>query len=214
MKGHFITLEGGEGSGKTTIIPSLSEALEQRGYRVLITREPGGIPISEQIREVILDSSNTTMNGRTEVLLYAAARTQHLVEKVIPALEKGWVVLCDRFIDSSLAYQGYARGIGIDEVLKINAFAIQNCMPELTLFLDIRPEEGLKRIAMNKDRETNRLDRETITFHKKVYEGYQLLVNQFSRIQAIDASQKVESVGIEALSTVMSHLENKKQGGK
>lgn len=213
MEGHFITLEGGEGAGKTSIMPSLSNALEQEGYRVLLTREPGGIKISEQIREVILDPTHTTMDARTEVLLYAAARTQHLVEKVMPALEQGWVVLCDRFIDSSLAYQGHARGVGIEEVLRINEFAIQNCMPQLTLFFDIAPEEGLKRIEMNKNRETNRLDLENMTFHERVYEGYQLLINRFSkRIQVIDANQTIESVETEAVTKIVKHL-NKNRGG-
>lgn len=208
MKGHLITLEGGEGAGKTSVIPFLKKALEQKGYQVLITREPGGIQISEHIRDIILNLDNTTMDARTEVLLYAAARRQHLVEKVLPALEAGHVVLCDRFIDSSLAYQGYARGVGIDEVLNINAFAIQNCMPTLTLFFDIPPEEGLKRIALNKDRERNRLDLEAITFHEKVYEGYQLLIKQFSRIQTIDARQTLEHVASEAIANVMRHLKN------
>jgi len=209
VKGHLITLEGGEGAGKTSVIPSLKKALEQKGYQVLITREPGGIQISEHIRDIILDPDNTTMDARTEVLLYAAARRQHLVEKVLPALEAGYIVLCDRFIDSSLAYQGYARGVGIDEVLNINAFAIQNCMPTLTLFFDIPPEEGLKRIALNKDRERNRLDLEAITFHEKVYEGYQLLIKQFSRIQTIDARQTLDRVASEAIANVMRHLKNK-----
>jgi len=208
VKGHLITLEGGEGAGKTSVIPFLKKALEQKGYQVLITREPGGIQISEHIRDIILNLDNTTMDARTEVLLYAAARRQHLVEKVLPALEAGHVVLCDRFIDSSLAYQGYARGVGIDEVLNINAFAIQNCMPTLTLFFDIPPEEGLKRIALNKDRERNRLDLEAITFHEKVYEGYQLLIKQFSRIQTIDARQTLEHVASEAIAIVMRHLKN------
>jgi len=209
VKGHLITLEGGEGAGKTSVIPSLKTALEQKGYQVQITREPGGIQISEHIRDIILDPDNTTMDARTEVLLYAAARRQHLVEKVLPALEAGYIVLCDRFIDSSLAYQGYARGVGIDEVLNINAFAIQNCTPTLTLFFDIPPEEGLKRIALNKDRERNRLDLEAITFHEKVYEGYQLLTKQFSRIQTIDARQTLDQVASEAIANVMRHLENK-----
>lgn len=206
MKGHFITLEGGEGAGKTSIIPFIRTELERRGYDVLITREPGGIQISEQIRNIILEPDNTSMDARTEVLLYAAARRQHLVEKVIPALEKGQVVLCDRFIDSSLAYQGHARGVGIEEVLLINDFAIQNCMPTLTLFLDISPEEGLKRIIANKDREMNRLDLEAITFHEKVYEGYQLLVNKFQRIRTIHANQTQNKVAAEAIDQVIHYL--------
>src|SRR5262245_59400851 len=113
-KGWFLTIEGGEGAGKTTMIEGLAEALKLRGRNVLMTREPGGIPIAEQIRGVILDKSNTAMDARTEALLYAAARRQHLVQKVLPALSRGDVVICDRFVDSSLAYQGFARGLGIE----------------------------------------------------------------------------------------------------
>lgn len=134
MSGYFITIEGGEGAGKSTVLESLTQHLTASGYDVLATREPGGIEIAEQIRRVILDPLNIKMEKRTEALLYAAARRQHLVEKVLPALENGKIVLCDRFIDSSLAYQGFARGIGMDEVFSINQFAIQDCMPDLTLF--------------------------------------------------------------------------------
>ena len=176
MTGYFITFEGPEGAGKTTILGLLEKELKQKGYDVLSTREPGGIAISEQIRSVILDKQNTTMDGRTEALLYAAARRQHLVEKVIPALNEGKVVLCDRFIDSSLAYQGYARGLGIDEILKINEFATEKHMPNLTIYFDVEPEEGLRRIAANNNREINRLDQETIDFHYKVRKGYKAIV--------------------------------------
>ena len=151
MSGLFITLEGGEGAGKTTVANSVIERLSLLGIKAIYTREPGGIKIAEKIREVILDRNHTEMDGRTEALLYAAARRQHLVEKVRPAMEKGYVVLCDRFVDSSIVYQGYARGIGVDEVRKINEFAIEGFMPKLTIFFDIPPREGLKRISENKD---------------------------------------------------------------
>ncbi|MFP3421941.1 dTMP kinase, partial [Bacillus sp. SIMBA_161] len=121
---YFITLEGGEGSGKTTALAKLAERLVADGFEVVTTREPGGIEIAEKIREVILDRTHTAMDARTEALLYAAARRQHLVERVLPALEQGKIVLCDRFVDSSLAYQGHARGLGLDDVLAINEFAI------------------------------------------------------------------------------------------
>lgn len=208
MSGHFITFEGGEGAGKTTILSSLTSKLSEKGYEVLATREPGGIEIAEKIRGIILDPLHTTMDGRTEALLYAAARRQHLVEKVLPALEQGKIVLCDRFIDSSLAYQGYARGLGMDEVFSINQFAIRDCMPNLTLFFDIEPKKGLERITANKDRERNRLDLEKLYFHEQVYEGYQMLADKFpNRIQAINADQTMEAVEKDAFNHIVSYLQ-------
>ncbi|MDX8367604.1 dTMP kinase [Cytobacillus sp. IB215665] len=199
MSGYFFSFEGPEGAGKTTIIDKLANYLYKKGYDVISTREPGGIAISEQIRKVILDQNNDKMDGRTEALLYAAARRQHLVEKVIPALEEGKVVLCDRFIDSSLAYQGYARGIGIDEVFGINKFAINNLMPHFTLYFDIEPIVGLQRIQQNNKREVNRLDMENISFHERVREGYLLLVDRFSdRIRLVEADRPLEEVFNEA----------------
>ena len=135
------------------------------------------------------------MDAKTEALLYAAARRQHLAEKVIPALQAGSIVLCDRFVDSSLAYQGHARGLGIDEVLSINRFAIGDTMPDLTVFFDIDPEEGLARIANNSEREQNRFDNESINFHKKVYEGYQELIRRYpERIITTDATLSKKDV--------------------
>ena len=192
---YLITLEGVEGSGKSTLIQYLKEFIEGIGKKVIVTREPGGIEISEQIRSVILDTENTKMDGRTEALLYAAARRQHLVERIIPALKEGNVVLCDRFIDSSLAYQGYARGLGIDEVLSINEFAIGSFMPNLTLYLDLDPQIGLSRIRKNKGREVNRLDLEEISFHLKVREGYEEVIKRFpDRIVRVDANQELDKV--------------------
>lgn len=194
-RGIFITMEGPEGAGKTTILKMLGETLKQEGYSVVLTREPGGIPISEQIREVILNKENTAMDSRTEALLYAAARRQHLVEKIIPALEKGMIVLCDRFIDSSLAYQGHARGLDMDEIYSINKFAIGDFMPDITFYFDIDPAEGLKRISANNNREVNRLDLEELHFHEKVREGYQLVMERWKeRFVRIDASQPVDVV--------------------
>lgn len=208
MNGYFITLEGGEGAGKTTVLESLHEDLMKKGYDVLTTREPGGIDIAEKIRQIILAPEHTTMDGRTEALLYAAARRQHLVEKVFPALKKGKIVLCDRFIDSSLAYQGYARGLGMDDVFSINQFAIQECMPDLTLFFNISPKKGLQRISSNKNRERNRLDLEKMHFHEKVYEAYHLLVEKFpERIKVINADQPLERVEEDAITKVTRYLE-------
>ncbi|WP_438314020.1 dTMP kinase [Sporosarcina sp. FA9] len=194
-KGLFITFEGPEGAGKTTVIKELYDRLISNDRKVILTREPGGVPIAEKIRHIILDNRHKEMDAKTEALLYAAARRQHLTEIVIPALQKGSIVLCDRFIDSSLAYQGYARGLGIDEVLSINRFAIGDTMPDLTIFFDINPEDGLARISNNNEREQNRLDNESINFHKKVYEGYQLLIDRFpNRIHKTDASQSKKIV--------------------
>lgn len=209
-RGIFITMEGPEGAGKTTIIHMLGKALQQEGYQVLLTREPGGIPISEQIREVILNKDNTAMDSRTEALLYAAARRQHLVEKVMPALEKGSIVLCDRFIDSSLAYQGYARGLDIEEVYNINKFAIGDMMPDVTFFFDIKPEEGLRRIQSNGDREINRLDLEALEFHEKVYEGYQVTINRWKdRFIIIDADRTIEEVFQETKNQLLMALKKR-----
>jgi|SRR5699024_5015182 len=205
VKGYFITLEGGEGAGKTSAIQYISSQLMALGYDVLTTREPGGIQIAEQIREVILDRNNTEMEGRTEALLYAAARRQHLIEKVLPALEAGQIVLCDRFIDSSLAYQGYARQIGVDDVYAINEFAIDGKMPDLTLFFDVPPEIGLKRIQTR--HEQNRLDLEAQDFHYKVYEGYQMLVQKYKdRIRSIDATKPKDEVFENALQFILKEI--------
>lgn len=207
-QGMFITFEGPEGAGKTTILNKLSDILKQKGYKVLQTREPGGISISEQIREVLLNKDNVSMDERTEALLYAAARRQHLVEKVLPALEEGYMVLCDRFIDSSLAYQGYARGLGVDEVYQINRFAIGETMPNLTLYFDIDPKEGLARIQSNEEREVNRLDLEKLSFHEKVREGYLKLVDRFpERIKVVDASAGVDEVLDNALEVIQAYIQ-------
>lgn len=205
-RGAFITFEGGEGAGKTTVLNKLAKKLREEGHEVVTTREPGGIKIAEEIRKVILNVEHTEMDGRTEALLYAAARRQHLVEKVLPALNKGQVVLCDRFIDSSLAYQGYARGLGVEEVMAINRFAIDGHLPDLTLLFDLAPELGLKRIAVDKDREINRLDQEALAFHKKVRKGYLQLAKKETRIRVIDASQSLDLVFNSVLSFVNEHL--------
>ncbi|NHC42378.1 dTMP kinase [Bacillus sp. MM2020_1] len=206
-RGIFITFEGPDGAGKSTIIDMVAKQFEN----VLLTREPGGIDIAEQIRAVILNKENTAMDPRTEALLYAAARRQHLIEKVRPALDEGKIVLCDRFVDSSLAYQGYARGLGIEEVFAINQFAIENLMPELTIYFEIEPELGLERINKNKGREINRLDLENLEFHQKVSEGYQLLIKRFpDRIRCIDASGTVEEVFQETLKIIEEKLSQKK----
>lgn len=188
--GTFITIEGGEGAGKTTLIARLTERIHREtGLSTVTTREPGGIPIAEAIRGIILDRGHTSMDARTEALLYAAARRQHLAEKVMPELKRGSVVICDRFVDSSLAYQGYARGLGMEAVWDINRFATEDCMPQLTLYLDLEPEVGLARIEANAQREVNRLDLESLAFHRQVREGYRKIAVMFpDRFITLDAS--------------------------
>lgn len=191
----FITFEGGEGSGKSSVLRLLAEQFEKEGIPFILTREPGGTPISEQIRNVILDKANTAMDPRTEALLYAASRRQHLAEKVWPALKEGKLVLCDRYLDSSLAYQGGARGLGIDNVLDINMFATEGTFPDLTLLFDIEPSVGLARIAANAGREVNRLDLEKMSFHEGVRKTFHELAERFSeRYVVIDASKSLEEV--------------------
>ncbi|MNV30300.1 Thymidylate kinase [compost metagenome] len=194
-EGFFITLEGGEGSGKTTVLGRVTAYLQNRSMPYRITREPGGVEIAEKIRSIILDPAHTAMDARTEALLYAASRSQHLAEVVEPALREGLTVLCDRFVDSSLVYQGHARGLGIEEVWSINRFAIGNRMPDLTFYLDVDPEIGLSRIAANQEREVNRLDLESLSFHKKVREGYQLLAQANpDRIVVLDSNRPIHMV--------------------
>ncbi|MDG5789960.1 dTMP kinase [Evansella sp. AB-P1] len=195
MSGLFVTFEGGEGAGKTTVLREIKKRLDEKGKKVVMTREPGGSIIAEKIREIILDPAHTEMDSRTEALLYAAARRQHLVERIVPSLTEGYNILCDRFIDSSLVYQGVARKIGIEEVFKINLFATDGLMPHKTLFFDIDPEIGLKRIASHGGREYNRLDRETLDFHYLVRQAYSDLQKKHpERIQLIDASETLDNV--------------------
>ncbi|KHD84165.1 dTMP kinase [Heyndrickxia ginsengihumi] len=207
MNGIFITVEGPEGAGKTSVLQKIGQELIRQGLNIVLTREPGGIRIAEQIREVILNKENTEMDERTEALLYAASRRQHLVEKVIPALEKGDIVLCDRFVDSSLAYQGYGRNIGMDEVWSINQFATNGIMPDMTIYFDVDIERGLNRIAKNDQREVNRLDLETLDFHKRVQEGFDLLLKKFpDRFVKIDANEDFEKVYEHALELIKKLL--------
>lgn len=191
---QFITFEGGEGSGKTTVIEKIKKDLEELNFTVLKTREPGGSKISEQIRDVILNVENTNMDYMTEALLYAASRRQHLEEIIRPAIKAGKVVICDRYIDSSLAYQGYARGLGIDEVYNLNLVATNGFLPEVTIFIDLDPEVGLERIK-NNQREVDRLDLEKINFHEKVREGYLMLASKFpNRFIVVNGNQTREQV--------------------
>lgn len=207
MVGKFISFEGNDGSGKTSIITRVAEYFTKQGYDVLVTREPGGIRISEKIRDILLDKAHTEMDARTEALLFAASRRQHLVEKIIPALNQGKLVLCDRFVDSSLVFQGIGRHLGIDEVLTINQFAIENRFPDLTVFVDVRPEIALARIFKNAGREVNRLDLETTDFHHQIYEGYSQLLKRFpDRIKAVNGEGTIEEVANATIALVSAFL--------
>lgn len=193
IRGAFISLEGGDGSGKSTQLKLLTDYLTENGYDCVFTREPGGTKISEKIREIILDAANKEETDETEALLYAAARAQLVKEVIIPSVKNGKIVVCDRFIDSSVAYQGYARGLGKDFVDKINSYPIEYCMPDVTLFFDITPERAfLRKGGADKN---DRIEQSGREFHEKVYEGYKKQLEDFpERIAAIDAEQSVGKV--------------------
>lgn len=200
----FITFEGPEGSGKTTVIQQVAQKLENQ-YSVVLTREPGGVKTGEQIREVLLEGDD--MDDRTEALLFAASRREHLVGKVIPSLENGKLVLCDRYIDSSLAYQGYARGIGIEEVKSINEFAINGLYPDITIYLEVSVAVGRERILKNQ-RNQNRLDQEDVKFHEKVVEGYKKIIhNESERFIVIDADRSIDEVVNATYESISKYLE-------
>ena len=203
MAGLFITFEGGEGSGKSSAIKKIEEKLTNAGYKVVITREPGGVSVSEQIRNVILDVNNA-MSKETEALLYAASRAEHLYAKVIPLVNEGYVVLSDRYIDSSLAYQGYARGIGIEKVWEVNMFA-REYLPKVTYFFDVTPEVGLARIR-GRDK-IDRLDLETMDFHNKVYEGYLEVCKLYpERVKRINAERELDLIVEEITNDILKYL--------
>lgn len=194
MKGLFITFEGNDGSGKSSALQAVKQELKELGYDVLYTREPGGSPIAEKIRELILDKANLGMDDKTEALLYAASRREHITKTIIPALNEGKIILCDRFLDSSLAYQGYARELGVENVLNMNQFATEGLFPDLTILVCVHPEIGMSRIKKD-ERDMDRLEIEKMTFHTKVYEGYLKVADQYNnRIVAINGEQTKEEV--------------------
>ena len=206
MNGKFITFEGPEGSGKTSVITGVEKYLTKEGYNILTTREPGGIRIAEDIRSIILHKDNIEMDAHAEALLFAASRSQHFHEKIVPALKDNKIILCDRFIDSSLAYQGHARELGIDNVYEINKFAIGDLLPELTLFIDVPPKVGLERVFSN-IRKIDRLDLETLQFHEKVYEGYMIIAKKYSnRFKIVDGTQSIEKVVEDAIKIIKNIL--------
>lgn len=208
MRGKFITIEGTDGSGKSTQIELLMDYLRKKGADVIFTREPGGTQISEKIREIILDVDNSEMTGITEALLYAAARSQHVEEKIIPALEAGKIIVCDRFVDSSIAYQGAARGIGAEKIMGINEAALHGIMPDMTLFFDLSPEKGILR--KKNERALDRLEKEKMDFHEKVYEGYKNLCKKYpERIKPIDADRSIDEVHSEVIEVIDGLLKGK-----
>lgn len=188
----FITFEGPDGSGKSTIIQKVYDYLIENNYDVIKTREPGGSPIAEKIRNLILDTENIKMGYRTEALLYAASRAQHVEETILPALNENKIVLCDRFLISSLAYQGVGRGLGIENVRNINEFAINGVFPDFILFFDVDPITTLKRKSSLDT--ADRLEKEGNNFHERVYNGYKEILNSEKNIEIIDATQSVEDV--------------------
>lgn len=205
-KGIFVTFEGADGSGKTSVSQGVYQSLVAAGHQVVYTREPGGSEIAEQIRNVILDLENVAMDYKTEALLYAASRRQHLVDIIWPALSNGKIVICDRFIDSSLAYQGFARGIAIDEILEINKFAIEDFFPDLTIFLEVTAEAGLARIKNRTN--LDRLDQESSDFHKKVVTGYQEILKMFpERFLVFDGMKTIDELVTEITSGIIEWID-------
>lgn len=185
-KGYFLVLEGIDGSGKSTAIEKLKEYFESKNFDVIVTREPGGTKIGEEIRKILLDKKNKEMSSITEAILYAASRVQHVEEKIKPALQKGSVVICDRFFLSSLSYQGFGRNIGFEEVMDINKYAINEVYPDRIIFFDISPQICAKR---NENKQADRLESEGIKFQQKIYEGYLKAIKKYPKnISTVDAS--------------------------
>lgn len=209
MNGIFISFEGNDGSGKSSVIKAVNEKLIALGYDVVMTREPGGTVVAEKIRTIILDKDNLGMDVKTESLLYAASRREHLIKIIKPALDAGKIVLCDRFVDSSLAYQGIARGIGFQEVYDMNMYAIEDMLPNLTIYVCVKPEIGLSRINYD-HRDLDRLELEGLSLQQKVYAGYQLLVKKYpERIKVIDGEKPKEMVCKEAIEIILSYVKGR-----
>ena len=211
MRGLFITFEGHDGSGTSSAIKAVYNKLQELGYNVVLSREPGGSPIAEKIREIILDKSNVGMDSWTEALLYAASRREHIQKTILPALKDGKIILCDRFLDSSLAYQGGARHLGIDKVNELNQFATEGLTPDLTIFVCVHPEVGLARIKKNL-RDMDRLELETIEFHHNVYDSYiQLCENDPKRIIRIDGEMTQNEVAEVTTAAVLHFLKENRE---
>jgi dTMP kinase len=205
MKGLFITMEGPDGSGKSTQILKLKGYFEEKGYDVLVTREPGGTRIGEEIRKIILDKNNSEMDNVTEALLYAASRAQHVAEVIKPAIDMGKIVICDRFVDSSIVYQGIGRKLGIELIEQINKAAVKNYMPDMTFLFKLSPEVGIKRKIDQGDQD--RLECERIDFHERVFRGYIMLKERYPhRIRSIDASKSIQDIHREIIKYISEIL--------
>lgn len=204
MRGYFLTFEGPDGSGKSTVIARLKRELGTQMSQIAFTREPGGTAISEKIRDLLLDPEYSLMTSRTEALLYAASRAQHVEEFIVPALNLGKIVISDRYLLSSMAYQAYGRGLGVNAIEAINAFATNNLIPDLVIFFNIKPETALERKGPNKDR----LEYAETDFHRTVYDGYQILLNDYSnKIKVVDAEQTPERVYQDVLEILQPYFE-------
>lgn len=208
MTGKFVTIEGPDGSGKTSALKGIIEKIKVLlATELVVTREPGGNPISEAVRDVVLNQDYPEMDKRTEALLFAASRRQHIVETILPALEANKLVMCDRYVDSSIAYQGAGRDIGRQAVADMNLFATNGTEPDLTLYFDVSSEIGLKRIFEHRQNEVNRLDDEKLAFHQKVRKAYQqLAVENPERIVTIDAAQPLDKVIEDCIKVLMKKL--------
>lgn len=192
-KGIFITVEGTDGSGKTTQINLIKDYIEKIGCEVVLTREPGGTVIGEKIRDILLDKENKNICSITEMLLYASARAQLVRELIIPSIEKGKTVICDRFVDSSYVYQGFGRGINLETITLVNNIAVAEIIPDITFFFDLSPEIALKRRISSTG--ADRIEQEKMNFHMKVYEGYKKLANLYpERIKVIDGSRNIDEI--------------------
>jgi len=208
LKGLFITMEGSDGCGKTTQIELLKKKFEDLGCETIISREPGGTAISEKIRNIILDNSNINMSYITEAMLYAAARAQLVEEVIKPALERGKIVICDRFVDSSLVYQGIARGLGIERIAQINSYALGDLKPDITFFLDLPPAEAMER--KRKQAEFDRIENEKMEFHNMVYEGYKKIAGIYKeRIISVDASKSIEKIHLDIYESIKNKYKQK-----
>ena len=205
-RGIFISIEGPDGSGKSTQIENIKEFFHDKNMDIIFTREPGGTPIGERIRGIILDRKCSEMDPMTEAMLYAAARAQHVAQVIRPALEKGKIVICDRFVDSSIAYQGYGRKLG-EAVASINHFAIKECMPDMTILLKLDPSVGKHRISEDQQ---DRLEAEREAFHQEVYKGYLELEKNFpERIIGIDADRGIDEIKIDIYEQLEKILSNR-----